>query len=79
MALTPRQREVTACVAAGWPDKITAYELGIKKDTVHQYVQVIKQIAGVSNRASLAGWWVEQLIRVCREEESGAETGLQSK
>ena len=68
MILTSRQREVTACVAAGWPDKITAFHLGLKTDTVHQYVQQIKRITGTGSRAQLAIWWVEMVKQVATEE-----------
>jgi len=50
--LTPRQKAVLECVAAGKANKQIAYELGLSEGTVKLYVTAILKVLGVYNRTS---------------------------
>ncbi len=51
--LTPREREVTACIMRGVTNQHIATELGCANATVERHVSSILRKANVANRASL--------------------------
>ena len=53
-ALTPRQRQIVALVADGWPNKEIAAELGIAVRTVEHTMTDIMTRMRVTNRTELA-------------------------
>lgn len=55
-ALTPREREVLALVAAGLPNKTVARRLGISEKTVKSHLTRVFTVVGVSDRTSAALW-----------------------
>ncbi len=60
--LTPREREVAACICAGKPNKIIAHDLRISEATVKVFVRQILRKFGASNRteaASAIRWYVD--------------------
>lgn len=59
-ALTPRQRQVGALVAAGLPNKEIAARLGIRAVSAKNHVYDIGARVGVRGRAAIAAWWVAQ-------------------
>jgi DNA-binding NarL/FixJ family response regulator len=54
--LSPREREVLRCVAAGMPNKLIARELGISEKTVKAHLTRVFQQLGVSDRTQAALW-----------------------
>ncbi len=62
--LSPREREVVACVARGMTNAEIALSLGLSSSTVKHYLEAAMRKAGVTNRVSLAMWW--------RDHEAGA-------
>ena len=52
--LTPRERQVLACLAQGQPDKCIAYQCGISLRTVHVHLRNIYAKLGVTNRTEAA-------------------------
>ena len=59
--LTPRQLEVAAILREGKPNKIIAYELGMKESTVKVHVRQIMKKMNATNRTQ-AALLVEQFI-----------------
>ena len=55
-ALTPREREVLALVAAGLPNKSIARRLGISEKTVKAHLTRVFTVLGVQDRTSAALW-----------------------
>jgi len=55
-ALSPREREVLACVARGLPNKLIARQLGIAEKTVKAHLTQIYGQIGVSDRTQAALW-----------------------
>ena len=55
-ALSPREREVLALVAAGLPNKSVARRLGITEKTVKSHLTRVFTILGVTDRTSAALW-----------------------
>lgn len=51
--LTPREREVTRCIAAGWDNRLIGEELGCAEATVKAHASNIFDKLGVSTRAQL--------------------------
>lgn len=60
--LTPREREVIALLAADKSNQEIADALGISKNTVMDYTQVIFERLGVRGRVGAAVWAVKQGI-----------------
>ena len=60
--LTPREREVIALIAADKSNQEIADALGISKNTVLDYTQVIFERLGVRGRVGAAVWAVKQGI-----------------
>ena len=56
--LTPREREVLACLAAGDNNRLIAEQLGIGEGTVRSHVHVLLQKLQVSNRTQAALIWL---------------------
>lgn len=56
-ALTPREREVAACVAAGLPNREIAARLWLTTATVKDHVHRILTKTRLPNRAAVAGVW----------------------
>ena len=54
--LSPREREVLACVARGLPNKLIARELGIAEKTVKAHLTQIYGQIGVTDRTQAALW-----------------------
>lgn len=52
--LTPRQNAVLTCLRQGKPNKIIAYELGMRESTVKVHVRNILKIFGATNRTEAA-------------------------
>ena len=59
-ALTPRQREVVALVAAGLPNDEVAARLGLSHRTVERHVSDVLVRWSLPNRTALARTWVSQ-------------------
>jgi two-component system NarL family response regulator len=57
-ALTQREREVLACLAAGDNNRVIAQRLGIGEGTVRSHVHVLLQKLQVSNRTQAALIWL---------------------
>lgn len=57
-ALTQREREVLACIAAGDNNRVIAQRLGIGEGTVRSHVHVLLQKLQVSNRTQAALIWL---------------------
>jgi DNA-binding NarL/FixJ family response regulator len=55
-ALTPREREVLALVAAGLPNKSIARRLAISEKTVKAHLTRVFTVLGVGDRTSAALW-----------------------
>lgn len=55
-ALSPREREVAACVARGLTNKEIARELSIALPSVNTYLRRVFEKTGVHRRAALAQW-----------------------
>lgn len=51
--LSPRQKEVLALLLQGSPNKVIARQLNLTLNTVKEYVSVLLEIHGVSNRLEL--------------------------
>ncbi|HET9932750.1 MAG TPA: helix-turn-helix transcriptional regulator [Polyangiaceae bacterium] len=51
--LTPREREVVACIAQGWDNRLIATELGCAETTVKRHLQNIFVKLGVETRSAL--------------------------
>ncbi len=62
--LTPREREVLACIAEGLPNKLIARRLGIAEKTVKAHLTNVFQRIGVTDRTQAALW--------ARERDLGA-------
>ncbi|MCW2243128.1 LuxR C-terminal-related transcriptional regulator [Azospirillum canadense] len=60
--LSPRQRSVLACMKEGKPNKIIAYELGMRESTVKVHVRSILKKIGAINRT-------EAVYRALRDTE----------
>ncbi len=56
--LTGRERAVLRLLAAGWPNKTIAAELGVAPSTVRMHVQSILAKLGAQNRTQAALWAV---------------------
>lgn len=54
--LTPREREVLACIAEGLPNKLIARRLGIAEKTVKAHLTNVFQRIGVTDRTQAALW-----------------------
>jgi PAS domain S-box-containing protein len=54
LALTPRESEVLALVQRGLENKAIAFELGVARQSVKEYVSVLLRKFGVTNRTALA-------------------------
>lgn len=50
LRLTPRQREVLAMLAQGWPNKVICRRLGLAENTVKAHTSAIYRVLGVANR-----------------------------
>jgi len=59
-ALSPRQREIAALIAAGRTNVDIARELALTPATVGLYVQHIRWRLGVRPRGDIAAWAVQQ-------------------
>jgi len=57
--LTPREREVAACVACGLPNREIAARLWLTTATVKDHVHRILAKTGLPNRTALAAAWRE--------------------
>lgn len=55
--LTPREREVAACVAAGLPNREIAARLWLTTATVKDHVHRILAKTGLRNRSAVAAAW----------------------
>lgn len=64
-ALTPREEQVLALVAAGGSNQQVARALGIKVSTVKSYLHAVACKLGTSNRTEAAcrGFWEPALAR----------------
>lgn len=58
--LSPRVREVLACLLEGDSDKQVAARLGISPNTVNQHAKAIFKHFGVSSRGELLARWVKR-------------------
>jgi DNA-binding CsgD family transcriptional regulator len=58
--ITPRQREVAACIAEGLTNEEIAERLVLVNGTVANHVQAILTRLGLRNRTQLAAWAVER-------------------
>ena len=56
-ALTPREREVAACVASGLPNREIAARLWLTTATVKDHVHRILTKTGLPNRTAIAAVW----------------------
>jgi len=57
--LTPREREVAACVARGLPNREIAARLWLTTSMLKDHVHRILAKTGLPNRAALAAAWRE--------------------
>jgi len=57
-SLTPREREVLACLAAGANNRVIASTLGIGEGTVRGHVHILLQKLQVDNRTQAALLWM---------------------
>ncbi|MFN9694953.1 MAG: response regulator [Synechococcaceae cyanobacterium] len=62
-ALTQREQQVLACVAAGDNNRVIAQRLGIGEGTVRSHVHVLLQKLQVSNRTQAALVWLKAADR----------------
>lgn len=62
--LTPREREVAACVAQGMTNKEIARELGVAVKTVEMHVGTCLGKLGFGSRAQIAAWMVAEGLAV---------------
>lgn len=67
-ALTRRQSEVAALLAAGLLNKEIAVRLGVGPHTVKNHVYDIGARVGVRGRAGIAAWWTAQELEAARDE-----------
>ena len=58
--LTPRQRQVLACLLEGDSEKQVAARLGIGIGTVHTYVKALYSHYHVAARAELLSWFLRR-------------------
>jgi|GEM_PF-1067324 len=70
--LTPREREVAACLCAGKPNKIIAHDLLISEATVKVFVRQILRKFGASNRTEAASA-IRRCVDLADEVDQGAE------
>lgn len=57
LALTPRQREVTELVAAGFDNQQIADQLNISSRTVQKHLEAVYQCVDIHHRTELAAFW----------------------
>ena len=55
--LTPREREVLACVGEGLSNRLIARRLGIAEKTVKAHLTRVFAVIGVTDRTQAALWW----------------------
>jgi len=68
--LTPREREILACLARGESNKLIARVLDLAESTVKIHVQNILKKLGLSSRVQAAVFAVEQGLRAGPERQS---------
>jgi DNA-binding CsgD family transcriptional regulator len=56
--LPPRQKQTLRCLLKGLSEKEVASQLGLSKETIHDYVKAIYRHFGVSSRAELMARWI---------------------
>ena len=61
VVLTPRERQLLQELMGGHPNKIIAYHLGLKHETVKLYMSRLFRKIGVPNRASAVAWAMRNL------------------
>lgn len=61
-ALTPRQREIAALVAAGRTNAEIGGALGISGETVRNHLAMVMARLRMANRAQLAAWYATATI-----------------
>jgi DNA-binding NarL/FixJ family response regulator len=66
--LTPRERQITALVAAGHAHKEVAFRLRLTEGTVKVYLSRIYVKTNVGNHVQLTLWWLKQHPELLREE-----------
>jgi DNA-binding CsgD family transcriptional regulator len=66
LRLSPRQREVLACLLEGDSEQQVALRLGLTRDTTHQYVKGVYRRLNVSTRAELMARFVRFPVDVLR-------------
>jgi DNA-binding CsgD family transcriptional regulator len=62
-SLSPRLRDVLACLLKGDSEQQVASRLGLTRDTTHQYVKAIYRRLGVNTRGELMARFVRFPIR----------------
>ena len=67
LGLTPRQRDVLACLLQGRPNKLIARELNLSVETVKDHVAAVLRALGVSTRTQA----VIAVSEMARRDESG--------
>ncbi|MFN8025051.1 MAG: response regulator transcription factor [Acidimicrobiia bacterium] len=55
-SLSPREREVLGCVAAGMPNRLIAHRLGIAERTVKVHLTRVFTVLEVRDRTQAALW-----------------------
>ena len=61
VVLTPRERQLLQELMGGHPNKIIAYHLDLKHETVKLYMSRLFRKIGVPNRASAVAWAMRNL------------------
>ncbi len=67
LGLTPRQRDVLACLLKGRPNKLIARELNLSVETVKDHVAAVLRALGVSSRTQA----VIAVSEMARRDETG--------
>ena len=67
MSLSPRQVDVVKCVFRGFADKQTARHLGLKINTVRDYMGRIYLKVGVEDRVELVLCVLSRFLARCRD------------
>ena len=60
--LTPREREVAACIASGLPNREIAARLWLTTATVKDHVHRILTKTGLPNRTAIAACWQRESV-----------------
>jgi DNA-binding NarL/FixJ family response regulator len=61
VVLTRRERQLLQQLVGGFPNKVIAYHLGLKHETVKLYMSRLFRKIGVPNRTSAVAWAMRNL------------------